>query len=181
MVKTCLRLALIALLGLSCASKPYDYLHGQPRLDVRHNVRIAMVGKPYHLGVTLTGQMPAPNQDVMVVVKIDGDTRLTSVGTMGSSRMIPGPSRRFTINFTELDYFQATGRLQGNSFGDTHLTPLSEMTQIDPMNDDSGWLYIDVELWLADPHPYKPNDWVRVKRYAFGKFKVQISCPHCVY
>jgi hypothetical protein len=139
-----------------------------------------MVGKPYYLGATLTGQMPAPNQNVMVIVKIDGDTRLISIGTMGNSRMLPGPSRRFVVNFTELDYFQATGRLRGDTLGNMRLAPI-DIPEIDPLEDDSGWLYIDVELWLADPHPYEPSKWVKVKRYAAGKFKVQLSCPHCTY
>jgi hypothetical protein len=120
----------------------------------------------------------------MTLVKVDGDDRMYSISKLGTSRTLPAPGQRFTIKFTELDFYTATNRIKGTQFGDSYIIPRgdprAEEEDRDLMEDD-GWVSIDVELWTAEPHPYKPDQWVQVKRYATGRYRVLLSCPHCMY
>jgi len=141
---------------------------------------MAMVNKPFPLGATLKGELPDHNQYVMIIVKVFGEERLRNVSTMGVFRTLPSPSHRFMMMFSTMDYYESTGRLRGDSFGRTYLAHPSEV-YIDQMEDDVGYIYISMELWLVEPHPTKPDEWVKLKRYAVGTHKVHLACPHCVY
>lgn len=176
-MKRFLMLVPLLALALSCG-KPYDYINGDPKLKLHNNSRVAQVGRPYEFGGMLVGRMPPPDQPVMLILKVDGNEKAKGVGNL-YSRMIPAPNRVFVIQFTEMDYYEAMGRLRSNGFRTT-LTPLNEMEN-DRNLENEGKVIVEVEIWLVEPHPTDPTKWVRGGRYAHGRHVVKLSCPHCVY
>lgn len=175
--KSLLLLPVLAL-TLSCG-KPYDFTNGDPRLNLRSNHRMAQVGRPYELSGMLTGRMPSSSQVVMVIVKVDGNERITGVGNL-YSRMLPAPNRVFVIRFTAMDYYEAMGRLRGDGLN-TRLVPMTEMEDADRSIVDEGTVTLEIEVWLVEPHPTDPTKWDKVSRYVHGRHIVKLSCPHCVY
>lgn len=161
----------------TCTKAPYNFLTGEPKLSLR-GPRLTMVGKPCPITYTLMGRLPAPDQPVGIMIKVFGDERASTV-TPIHQRV-----NKVILTFTDLDYYESMGKLRGNEFGDTWI----DRSIMDPeqhraltdMEDDSGIIYIDIELYLVEPHPTHPDRWQRIKLWTKARWKVKIECPHCL-
>lgn len=162
----------------SCASVPYNFTTGTPKINFTGSPRLTMVARPYQLKFTLLGRLPSPDQSVAIILKVWYNERALAFTTINQR------VNTLILYFTELDFYEAVGKLRGNEHGDTWI----DRSMMDPeqysaattLEDDEGSVPIDIEIWLVDPHPTDPARWVKTDLWLRGRWKVKLSCPHCL-
>ena len=108
-------------------------------------------------------------QSQRVEVKIFGEER--------TSKIMPVGDVIFTLTFSMLDYYEAAGRLVGDGFQTRLLRP-DEMTAEETMQ--TSEIFVDVRIFLVEPHPTEPNGWKQVKTIGHLRRSIRLSCHECV-
>jgi hypothetical protein len=141
--------------------------------------RQATVGEYYMLRAYWWGQVPAAEEDLMFVVKVLGEERTWKVGRL-YGRLIPGGDAAFVIIFSITDYYDASGRLGGDTFR-PYIVSRSELDALGYAYEDNPTVPIELAVYDAIPDPTSPLKWKRGKCWVRRTHSVMLSCPHCTY